>query len=171
MLFDYRGLKGSDREGSGTPLQYSCPENPMGRGAWWAAVHAVAESRTRLRVLTFTHWRRKRQPTPVFLHGGSQGRGSPVGCRLWGCTESDTAAVTWQQRGQTALPTGGVCGMQPLSYGPHRSLPGGQIPVSASCGEVKGPERLRGEAVWAQELGDRAPRGALREVYPVQMAA
>ena len=61
--------------------------------------------------------------------------------------------------------------MQPLSYGPHRSLPGGQIPVSASCGEVKGPERLRGEAVWAQELGDRAPCGALREVYPVQMAA
>ena len=57
-----------------------------------------------------------------------------------------------------------------LRSSPH-SLPGGQIPVSASCGEVKGPERLRGEAVWAQELGDRAPCGALREVYPVQMAA
>ena len=36
------------------------------------------------------HWRRKWQPTPVFLPGESQGRGSLVGCRLWGCTESDT---------------------------------------------------------------------------------
>ena len=33
------------------------------------------------------HWRRKWQPTPVFLPGESQGRGSLVGCRLWGCTE------------------------------------------------------------------------------------
>ena len=33
-------------EGNGTPLQYSCLENPMDRGAWWAAVHAVAKSRT-----------------------------------------------------------------------------------------------------------------------------
>ena len=36
------------REGNGTPLQYSCLENPMDRGAWWAAVHGVAKSRTRL---------------------------------------------------------------------------------------------------------------------------
>ena len=35
-------------EGNGTPLQYSCLENPMDRGAWWAAVHGVAKSRTRL---------------------------------------------------------------------------------------------------------------------------
>ena len=41
-------------EGNGTPLQYSCLENPMGRGAWWAAVHGVAESRTRLSDFTFT---------------------------------------------------------------------------------------------------------------------
>ena len=33
-------------EGNGTPLQYSCLENPMGGGAWWAAVHGVAKSRT-----------------------------------------------------------------------------------------------------------------------------
>ena len=37
------------------------------------------------------HWRRKWQPTPVFLPGASQGRGSLVGCRLWGHTESDCA--------------------------------------------------------------------------------
>jgi len=42
----------------------------------------------------FPSWRRKWQPTPVFLPGESQGRGSLVGCRLWGCTESDTTEVT-----------------------------------------------------------------------------
>ena len=41
-------------EGNGTPLQYSCLENPMDRGAWWAAVHGVAKSRTRLSNFTFT---------------------------------------------------------------------------------------------------------------------
>ena len=41
-------------EGNGTPLQYSCLENPMDRGAWWAAVHGVARSRTRLSNFTFT---------------------------------------------------------------------------------------------------------------------
>ena len=39
-------------------------------------------------------WRRKWQPTPVFLPGESQGRGSLVGCCLWGCTESDTTEAT-----------------------------------------------------------------------------
>ena len=39
-------------------------------------------------------WRRKWQPTPVFLPGESQGRQSLVGCRLWGHTESDTTEVT-----------------------------------------------------------------------------
>ena len=38
----------------GTPLQYSCLENPMDGGAWWAAVHGVAKSQTRLRDFTFT---------------------------------------------------------------------------------------------------------------------
>ena len=41
-------------EGNGTPLQYSCLENPMGGGAWWAAVHGVSKSRTWLSVLSFT---------------------------------------------------------------------------------------------------------------------
>ena len=41
-------------EGNGTPLQYSCLENPMGGGAWEAAVHGVTKSRTRLSDLTFT---------------------------------------------------------------------------------------------------------------------
>ena len=49
---------------------------------------------TSLSLLTFMHWRRKWQPTPVFLPGESQGWGSLVGCCLWGHTESDTTEVT-----------------------------------------------------------------------------
>ena len=41
-------------EGNGTPLQCSCLENPMDGGAWWAAVHGVAKSGTRLRDFSFT---------------------------------------------------------------------------------------------------------------------
>ena len=49
---------------------------------------------TSLYLFTFMHWRRKWQPTPVFLPGESQGRGSLVGCSLWGRTESDTTEAT-----------------------------------------------------------------------------
>src|SRR5574340_538021 len=49
---------------------------------------------TSLSLFTFMHWRRKWQPTPVFLPGESQGWGSLVGCRLWGRTESDTTEAT-----------------------------------------------------------------------------
>ena len=53
---------------------------------------------TSLSRFTFMHWRRKWQPTPAFLPGESQGQGSLVGCRLWGCTESDTTEATQQQQ-------------------------------------------------------------------------
>ena len=49
---------------------------------------------TSLWLFTFLHWRRKWQPTPVFLRGESQGQGSLVGCHLWGRTESDTTEAT-----------------------------------------------------------------------------
>ena len=49
---------------------------------------------TSLSRFTSMHWRRKWQPTPVFLPGESRGRGSLVGRRLWGRTESDTTEVT-----------------------------------------------------------------------------
>ena len=88
----------SCREGNGTPLQSSCLESPMDGGAWWAAVHGVTKSWTWPSNFTFTfHFHalvRKWQPTPVFLPGESQGRGSLVGCHLWGHTELDTTEVT-----------------------------------------------------------------------------
>ena len=51
----YPKVLGSNGEGKGTPLQYSCLENPMDGGAWWATVHGVAESRTRLSNFTSLH--------------------------------------------------------------------------------------------------------------------
>ena len=49
---------------------------------------------TSLSLFTFMHWRRKWQPSPVFLPRESPGRQSLVGCHLWGHTESDTAEAT-----------------------------------------------------------------------------
>ena len=84
----------SNGQGNGTPLQYSCLENPMDGGTWWAAVHGVAKSQTRratsLSLFTLMHWRRKWQPTLVFLPRESQGQGSLVGCDSWGHKEWDT---------------------------------------------------------------------------------
>ena len=66
MVYRYNGILASKEneimpyiviwfgEGNGTPLQYSCLENPMDRGAWWAAIHGVAEGWTRLSYFTFT---------------------------------------------------------------------------------------------------------------------
>ena len=87
-----------DREGTGTPPQYSCLENPVDGGAWWAAVHGVAKSQTRLSDFTFTfhsHALEKEMAAhSSVLAGESQGWGSLVGCRLWGRTESDTTEAT-----------------------------------------------------------------------------
>ena len=100
-----RILTQSHREGDGTPLQYSCLENPMDGGAWQAAVHGVAKSRTRLSDFSFTfhfHALEKEMATHsrVFLPGESQGQESLVGGRLWGHTESDTTEATQQQQQQ-----------------------------------------------------------------------
>ena len=76
-------------------------ENPMDGGAWWAAVHGIAQSRTQLSDFTFTFHshalEKEMATTPMFLPGESQGWGSLVGCRLWGRTESDISEATWQQ--------------------------------------------------------------------------
>jgi hypothetical protein len=80
-------------EGTGNPLQYSCLENPMDGGAWWAAVCGVSKSRTRLSSFTFTfhfHALEKEMPT----HSSVLAWGSLVGCLLWGHTESDMTDAT-----------------------------------------------------------------------------
>ena len=102
-------------EGNDTLLQYSCLENTMDGGAWKAAVHGVAKSRTRLSDFTFTfiHWRRKWQPTPVFLLGESQGGGSLVGCSPRGREELDT---TEQLRFHFSLSCMGEGNGNPLQY-------------------------------------------------------
>ena len=58
----------------------------------------VHDCATSLPLFTFMHWRRKWQPTPVFLPGESQGQGSLAGCHLWGPTESDMTEATQQQQ-------------------------------------------------------------------------
>ena len=86
------------REGDGTPLHtlaWKIPwmEEPGGSQSMGSR-RVGQDSATSLSLFTFLHWRRQWQPTPVFLPGESQGRGSLVGCRLWGRTESDTTEVT-----------------------------------------------------------------------------
>ena len=85
-------------EGNGTPLQYSCLENPMNGGAWKAVVHGVAEGRTLLSDFTFTfhfHALEKEMAThSSILAWRIPGTGSLVDCRLWGRTESDMTEVT-----------------------------------------------------------------------------
>ena len=61
------------------------PGGPQSMGS----LRVGQDSGTSLSLFTFMHWRRKWQPTPVFLPGESQGRGSLMGCHLWGRIESD----------------------------------------------------------------------------------
>ena len=69
-------------EGNGTPLQHSCLENPMDGGAWWAAVHGVTKSRTRLNDFTFT----------FSLSCIGEGNGNPLQCS---CLENPRGRRAW----------------------------------------------------------------------------
>ena len=113
----------------------------MDRGAWQASVHGVVKSQIQLSasllLFTFMHWRRKWQPTRVFLPGESQGRQSMVGCHLWGRTESDTTEVTQQQQHLNIYSVG-------------QGFPGGsEVKASASnagdLGSIPGSGRSPGE--------------------------
>ena len=77
---DLLPLKGG--EGAGTPLQYSCLGNPMGGGAWWATVHGVAESQTRLSDFTFT----------FLLSCIGERNGNPLQCS---CLENPRGRGAW----------------------------------------------------------------------------
>ena len=85
-------------EGSGTPLPYSCLENPMDGGAWWAAVHGVAQSQTWLSNFTFTfHFQALEKEMATHssvLAWRIPGTGSLVGCSPCGHTELDTTEAT-----------------------------------------------------------------------------
>ena len=85
-------------EGNGTPLQYSCLENPTDGGAWWAAVRGVEKCWTRLSNFTFTfhfHALEKEMAThSSVLASRIPGMGEPGGLRLWGRTELDTTEAT-----------------------------------------------------------------------------
>ena len=82
---------------NGTPLQYSCLENPMDGGTCWATVHEVSKSQTPMSDFTFTfhfHALEKEMAThSSVLAWRMPGMGKPGGC-LWGGTESDTTEVT-----------------------------------------------------------------------------
>ena len=65
-----------------TPLQYSCLENPMDAGAWWAAVHGVTKSQTRLSDFTFT----------FHFHALGEGNGNPLQCS---CLENPRDSGAW----------------------------------------------------------------------------
>ena len=98
MLYYFVPLLARCGEGDGTPLQYSCLENPVDGGAWWAAVHGVAKSWTRLSDFTFT----------FHFHALEKGNGNPLQCSclenprdggawlaaVYGVAESNTTEVT-----------------------------------------------------------------------------
>ena len=95
-------------EGNGTPLQYSCLENPMDGGAWWAAVHGVAKSLTRLSDFTFSfhfHTLKKEMATHSSVlvwkipRTGEPGGLPSMGSHRVGHNWSDLAAVFWIQAG------------------------------------------------------------------------
>ena len=81
-------------EGNGSPLQYSCLENPMDGGAWWAAAHVVAKSRTRLSEFTLTfhfHALEKEMATHSnVLAWRLPGTGEPGGLPVYGVAQSQT---------------------------------------------------------------------------------
>ena len=96
----------SFREGNGTTLQYSCLENPMDGGTWWAAVHGIAKSRTRLSDFTFTfHFRalEKEMATHSSVLAwripamGEPGGLPSIGSHRVGHNWSDLAAAPWKE--------------------------------------------------------------------------
>ena len=82
------------REGNGTPLQYSCLENPMDRGAWWAAVYGVSQSRTRLKWLSSSSGSdtTERLHFHFLLSCIGEGNGSPLQCS---CLENPRDGGAW----------------------------------------------------------------------------
>ena len=101
--FEYKLTRLVLGKGNGTPLHLSCLENPMDGGAWWAAIHGVAKSRTLLSDFAFTfpfHALEKEMATHSSVLACSiPGTGGLMGCHLWDSRvihdRSDLAAAVW----------------------------------------------------------------------------
>ena len=118
-------LNGLVGEGNGTPLQYSCLENPMDGTAWWAAVHGVAKSRTRLRNFPFTfhfHALEKEMAThSSVLAWRIPGTGEPGGLpSVYGVAQSRTR-LKWLSSSSSS---GVVVKNLPSNAGDTGSIPG-----------------------------------------------
>ena len=131
------------REGNGIPLQYSCLENPMDRGAWWAAVPGVAKSRMRLSDFTFTfhfHAMEKEMATPSsVLAWRIQGTGEPGGLLSMGSHGvghdwSDLAAAAWVSVGCSVVSDRQQPhGLQPTQLLHPWDFPGKSTGVGCHC--------------------------------------
>ena len=85
----------NDRVGNGTPLQYSCLENPMDGGAWWVTVHGIVKRLRDLSDFTFTfHFHALEKEMATHFSVLAWRIPGTVGCHLWGRTESDTTEAT-----------------------------------------------------------------------------
>ena len=80
----------SSGEGNGNPLQSACLENPMERGAWWAAVHVVAQSQTRLKCLSMHALEKETATHSSVLAWRIPGTGGTWWAAVYGVTQSQT---------------------------------------------------------------------------------
>ena len=95
-MHDLTAIQGDEPVGqrSYQPLPETKKKSKAGSGEVAGVLVLFSYCSVIIGILNQDDWRRKWQPTPVFLPGESQGRGSLVGCRLWGHTELDTTEVT-----------------------------------------------------------------------------
>ena len=93
LSYSFTSEKAMAPHSSTLPWRIPWTEGP-GRLQSMGSLRVRDDWATSLSLFTFMHWRRKWQPTPVFLPGEPQGQGSLVGCRLWGHTGSDTTEAT-----------------------------------------------------------------------------
>ena len=123
---------------------------------------------TSLSLFTFIHWWRKWQPTPVFLPGESQGRGSLGGCCLWGHTESDTteataaAAAVWLKTiTYCCFPVGSDSKESACNAGPPGSVPVSGRPPGEGNGNLSWGILAWG-IPWTEEPGELQSKGSQR---------
>ena len=106
----------------------------MDGGAWrlqsLGSLRVKHDWATSLSLFSFTHWRRKWQPTPVFLHGEFQGWGSLVGCRLWGRTDwCDLAAAAYLSVYMSVFVMGPLKEGYESNPGPHKESKCEKLPA------------------------------------------